>query len=34
MMMKEEIVIKGVEKRMIYQIEVKKDIVVMMLDII
>lgn len=34
MTMKEEIVIKGVEKRMIYQIEVKKDIVVMMLDII
>lgn len=34
MMMKEEIIIKGVEKRMIYQIEVKKDIVVMMLDII
>lgn len=32
--MKEETTIKGVEKRMTYQIEVKKDTVVMMLDTI
>lgn len=34
MTMKEETAIKGVEKRMTYQIEVKKDTVVMMLDTI